>query len=59
MKNNKISIILFNLILSSTLIFGQDLEANFSYFSKSEYNAKIVSNSIDDKGFRYQKAVID
>ena len=49
----------YGLFFISTVTFGQDLVANFSYYPKIEYNAKIVASNIDDNGTSFEKAVID
>lgn len=59
MKKIKTIVLIFGLLLISTITFGQDLASNFSYYPKIEYNAKIVESNIDDNGTSFEKAVID
>ncbi len=55
----KLRTLIFILTLIGSIAFGQDLTANFNYFPKTEYNAKIVANTTDDNGINFEKIVLD
>ena len=59
MKKIRTITLIFGLLFISNIAFGQDLAANFSYFPKKEFNAKIVASNIDADGTSFEKAVID
>lgn len=49
----------FALTFSSTILFAQEITADLNYFSKVEFNDKIVGSTIDDKGTTFEKIVLD
>lgn len=55
----KSRLLTFLLILFSTIISAQELNTDFSYFPKIEFNDKIVESNTNDNGTTFEKIVID
>ena len=59
MRKIRSLILVFTLILISTIISAQEITADLGYFPKIEFNDKVVGSNTDDNGTTFEKIVID
>lgn len=59
MRKFRLLILSFTLILISAIISAQGITADLSYFSKVEFNDKIIESNTADNGNTFEKIVID